>query len=87
VISVVHRGTIKSALLVRSAVRCALVALLCATTLGMAREGAGRPHNRPVSVAVVPQAHLNPRSVTLPVVDGKDIRFDSPRKMGYRKRG
>jgi hypothetical protein len=41
----------------------------------MAREGAARPHNRPASVGVVPQARVNPRSVTLPVVDGKGIRF------------
>ena len=75
VISVVHQGTIKPTVLVRSAVRCALVALLFASTLGMAREGAGRPHNRPASVGVVPQARVNPRSVTLPVVDGKGIRF------------
>src|SRR5271168_5360235 len=75
VISAVYQGTIKPAVLVRLAVRCALVALLCATTFGMARVGAGRPGNRPATLGVVRQAHVEPRAITLPVVDGKGIRF------------
>ena len=67
--------TLKPAVLVRLAVRCTLVALLCATTFGMAQDGAGRPGNRPASLGVVQQAHVEPRTITLPVVDGKDIRF------------
>src|SRR6266851_9660224 len=74
VISVVHLRTIKPTAFVRLAVRC-LVALLCASTLGTARGGAGRPDNRPVDLGVVRQAHVEPRTITLPVVDGKDIRF------------
>jgi PAS domain S-box-containing protein len=75
VISVVHHGTIKPTALVRLAVRCALVALLCATKLGMAREGAGRPDKGPVDLGAVRQARVDPRTITLPVVDGKGIRF------------
>jgi PAS domain S-box-containing protein len=71
VISLVHQGTIKPTVLVRLAVRCALVGLLCATALGMARDGAGRPGNP----EVVRQAHVDPHAIILPVVDGKDIRF------------
>jgi PAS domain S-box-containing protein len=58
-ISVDLHGTIKPTVLVRLAVRCALVALLGPATLGMARDG----------------AHVEPRTITLPVVDGKGIRF------------
>ena len=75
VISVIHQGTIKPRVLVRLAVRCALVALLCATTLGMAQDGAGRPDNRPANLGVVRQAHVEPRTIILPVVDGNGIRF------------
>src|ERR1700686_2550185 len=75
VISVVHQETIKPTVLVRLAVHCSLVALLWATTLGMARDGAGHPDNRPVNPAVVRQARAEPRTIILPVVDGKGLRF------------
>ena len=75
VISVDLQGTIKPAILLRLAVRCALVALLCATALGTAQDGAGRPGNRPATPGVVRQAHVEPRAIPLPVVDGKSIRF------------
>jgi hypothetical protein len=45
-ISAFHHGAIKPTVLVRSAVRYALLALLCATALGMARHGAGSPEPR-----------------------------------------
>jgi len=60
---------------VRLAVRCAFVALLCDATLGIARDGAGGPHNQPNNVRAVRQAHVDPRTITLPVVDGNGIRF------------
>jgi PAS domain S-box-containing protein len=41
----------------------------------MARDGAGRPDNQPNIVGAVRQAHVDPRTITLPVVDGKGIRF------------
>ena len=74
-ILVVYPGTIKPAVLGRIAVRCALASLLCATTLGMAQDGAGRPDSRPLNPGVVRQAYVNPHTIILPVVDGKDIRF------------
>jgi hypothetical protein len=73
VISVVHQGSIT--IPVRLAVRCSLVALLGATTFAMARDGAGHPGNGPATPGVVQQAHVEPRTITLPVVDGEDIRF------------
>ena len=75
VISVVYQEMIKPTVLVRLAVRCAFVALLCATALGMVRDGAGRPDNRPANLGVVRQAHVEPRTIILPVVDGNGIRF------------
>jgi len=41
----------------------------------MARDGAGRPDNQPNIVGAVRQAHVDPRTITLPMVDGKGIRF------------
>jgi PAS domain S-box-containing protein len=73
VISVVHQGTLKATVLVHLAVRCALVALSCVATLAIAQ--AGRPDNQPNNVGAVPQAHVDPRTITLHVVDGKGIRF------------
>jgi PAS domain S-box-containing protein len=74
VISIVHQGTIKPTVLVRLALSCALVALLCNSTLGMARDGAG-PDNQPNNVGAVRHADVDPHTITLPVVDGKGIRF------------
>jgi len=75
VISVDHQGTIKPTVLLRLPICCAIVALLGPTTLGMARDGAGRPGNRPVIPGVVRQAHAEPRTIALPVVDEKGVRF------------
>jgi PAS domain S-box-containing protein len=75
VISAIYQGTINPMVLMRLAVRCAFVALLCSTTLGMAPDAGSRPDNRPVNVGVVRQAHVAPRTITLPVVDGTDVRF------------
>jgi ligand-binding sensor domain-containing protein len=66
---------IKPTVLVRLAVRCALVALLCDATLAMARDGAGHPDNQPNNGEAVRQTHVDPRPITLPLVDGKGIRF------------
>jgi PAS domain S-box-containing protein len=66
---------IKPAVLVRLAGRCVLVALLCNATLAMARDSASHRDNQPNNVGAVQQAHVAPRTITLPVVDGKDIRF------------
>ena len=74
-ISVDLGGTIKPTILVRLAVRCALVALLGPTTFGMAGDGAGRPVDRPATPGVARQADTEPPTIALPVVDGKGIRF------------
>jgi len=58
VISIVQQGTIKPTVLVRLVFRCALVALSCDATLGMARDGAGRPDNQAVNLRVVRQADV-----------------------------
>ena len=59
----------------RLTVPCVYVALLCATTLRMAPDDAGHPDNRPIDHDVVRKAHVKPRTVILPVIDGADIRF------------
>jgi PAS domain S-box-containing protein len=41
----------------------------------MARDGAGRTDNQPNNVGAVRQADVDPHTITLPVVDGKGIRF------------
>ena len=75
VISVDHQATAKATVIVRLAVRCALVALSCRATLGMARDAPGRPAFRPATPGVVQQAFVDPRTISLPVVDEKGIRF------------
>ena len=74
-IPIVHQGSIKPIILVRLAVRCALIALFWDSPLGVARHGTGRPNHHPNNAGTVQQAHVNPRTITLPVVDAKDIRF------------
>src|SRR5271168_5079570 len=75
VISVVHQSTIT--ILVRLTVRCSLIALLGAATFAMARDGAaGRTaDNRPGTPGPVQLGHVEPRPITVPVVDGEGIRF------------
>src|SRR5579862_2631321 len=73
VVSVIHQGTIKRTM--RLAALYAFIALMCATTLGMTSDEAGHRDSRSVNPAVVQQAHVNPRTIILPVIDGKDIRF------------
>lgn len=57
------------------AIRCAFVALLCASSLAMAPDEAGRRDGPPINPEMVPQAQVNPRTIILPVIDGNDIRF------------
>ena len=57
------------------AVCCALAALLSDLTPGMAQDQAGHPEHRTNSIAAVPQVLVNPRTITLPIVDEKGIRF------------
>ena len=59
----------------RLSVSCALVAFLCVSTLGMPRDATARPDHQPNDVRTVQQAHINPRTISLPVVDAKGMRF------------
>lgn len=74
-ISVIHQGAIKPTVLMHLPVLCAALAVLCATRLGMAHDGAVRSDSRPATAGVVRQAHVEFRTITLPVLDGKDIRL------------
>ena len=53
----------------------ALLGLLFGTTSAMPEERIARPNGRPANLAPVPQAHVDPRVITLPVVDATDLRF------------
>jgi hypothetical protein len=74
-ILVVYPGTIKSAVLRRIAVRCSFFALLFAAPWAMAQNGPGLTGHPPVNPLVAPQAHVDPHTIILPVVDGHDLRF------------
>ena len=74
-ISVVYQRRLQPAVLMRWGARCALLSLLCAPLCAIAQNTAGHSDNRTVNADMVRQAHVNPRTVTLPVVDGKGIRF------------
>ncbi len=75
VISVVHQDAIEPAGPLRLRGLCALVLVLCVTTPGMARDLAGQHDDGPADHGTVPQAHVAPQTVNLPVVDGTNIRF------------
>jgi PAS domain S-box-containing protein len=69
-ISIFHEGTIKPMVLVHLAVRCALIALLCDSP----SDGRALP-DHPPELGTVRQAHIDPHTVILPVVDGNGMRF------------
>src|ERR1700722_17383461 len=66
---------IKPAVLLRLAVCCAIVALWRPIASGMAQDEAGHRGDQPVTPGVVRQSDAEPRTITLPVVDAKAIRF------------
>ena len=70
IISIVVQGTIKPMVLMRLAVCCAFVSLLCATALGMVSDEADRRDSLSINPGVVQQAHVSPRTIILPVIDG-----------------
>src|SRR6201993_2618639 len=59
----------------RLAVRFTIVVLLFLSTFTVAQGAAGRPENQSANLWMVPQAHVDPRTIILPVVDGKGLRF------------
>ena len=69
-ISIVQQGTAKPIFLVWPAVRCILVGLLCGATSVLAQDASGRPDNQPIAGSLQ-QTDVAPRTITLPVVDGK----------------
>src|SRR5246127_2462027 len=75
VISVVHQRILKPTVLLRLALRITVAALFIPGTFTMAQDTTGRPGNQSANLGMVPQAHVEPRTIILPVVDGKDIRF------------
>jgi ligand-binding sensor domain-containing protein/signal transduction histidine kinase len=78
-ISIAHQGTNKPAFFVRLVVRGTVLAWFCSGTLVIAQNVPDRPGNQPVKVpadtGMVRQAQVDPQTITLPVVDGKGIRF------------
>ena len=54
---------------------CALVAPLFGATSRPPRDRIVLPNGRPVNVGAVPQAHVDPHTITVPVVDGNGMRF------------
>src|ERR1700744_4559637 len=70
-ISVGLQRTFRAVNLTRRGAGCALFSFLCATTLGMAQDGVGPTPQK----EAVPQAHVEPRTVVLPVADGNRMRF------------
>ena len=74
-ISVVYQRTFQLAILMHWGACCTLLSLLHAPLSAIAQNTAGRSDNRTVIVDMVPQAHVDPRTVILPVVDGNGMRF------------
>lgn len=75
VIAMVHQETIKPMVLLRSATSRVVIVLFCAATWATAQDIARSPDRRTINGPVVPQAHVNPRTIILPVVEGNGIRF------------
>jgi hypothetical protein len=55
--------------------RCLLFSFLCVPLWATVQNTAGHSESRAVNSDMVGQVHVNPRTITLPVVDGKDIHF------------
>src|SRR4029077_4912841 len=73
--SAAHGGTIRPAVIIAFALCWALLGLFFGTTSAMPEERIARPNGRPANLGPVPQAHVDPRVITLPVVDATDLRF------------
>jgi hypothetical protein len=69
VIAMVHQETIKPTVLPRSATSRVVIVLFCAATWATAQDRARNPDHRTTNGPVVPQAHVNPRAIILPVVE------------------
>jgi len=75
VIAMIHQETIKPTVLPRSAATRVVIVLFCAATWATAQDRARNPDHRAINGPMVPQAHVNPRTIILPVVEENGIRF------------
>lgn len=73
--AVVYRGSRQPTVLTRWGACCALLSLLCAHHCAIAQNTAGPSDNPTGNTGMVPQAHVDPHTIILPMVDGSDIRF------------
>src|ERR1700733_11406865 len=74
-ISVVDRARFQPAFLMRWRACCALLSLLCAPLCANSQDAARHSDNRTFNARKVLQAHVDPHTVILPIVDENDIRF------------
>lgn len=71
----VCKRILKQAIRTRWGAFCALLSFLCVLRFAIAQNPAEHSVNRTVYTDIVWQANVNPRTITLPVVEGRDIRF------------
>ncbi len=74
-ISAAYKGMLKSMALLHRRSGCLFLSFLCVPLWATVQITAGHPESRTVNAGMVEQVHVNPRTITLPVVDGKDIHF------------
>jgi PAS domain S-box-containing protein len=76
-ICLVYQETLLPAVLIRWGASCALLSLWCAPLCAIAQDTAGNTENRSVYAERVRQVPLDSGTITLPVIEGTDIRFES----------
>jgi len=74
-ISAAYKGMLQLVSLMHRRARCLLLSFLCVPLWATVQNPAGHSERRTVNADMVGQVHVNPRTITLPVVDGKDIHF------------
>ena len=74
-ISAAYEGMRRLVVLMHRSTRCLSLSFLLVSFWATAQNAAGHSESLAVSADMVGQVHVNPRTITLPVVDGKDIHF------------
>ena len=74
-ISVACKEVLKLVVLTHSLVRCLLLVFLCVPLWATGQNTAEHPGSRTVITDTVGQVQVNPLTITLPVIDGKDLHF------------
>ena len=74
-ISAAYKGMLKLVALMHRSACCLLLSFLCVSLWATVQNTAGHPESRPVNADMVQQVHVNARTITLPMVEGKDIHF------------